>query len=99
MFRVKPKRKREGSFDGEIWIDAMSYLPLRESGRVLEHSIFLRRITFVRTFRIVNRTALPEHTDVNIDTRLVGKAHMRVDLRDVLFAGAEKTLNVPTTVQ
>jgi len=84
LFRVKPRKKREGAFDGLIWIDAATYLPLRESGRVVQHSIFLRRLTMVRKFRIVDqRLAIPETTDLDIDTRLVGRAQMNVKVGTV----------------
>ena len=80
LFSVKPRHKREGSFEGSLWIDAKTSLPVRESGRVIQHSLFLRRLTMVRNFRIVDRTAFPERTDIEIDTRLVGKAQMTVKL-------------------
>ena len=80
LFSVKPRHKREGSFDGNLWIDQKTSLPLRESGRVIQHSIFLRRLTMTRRFRIVDRAAVPERTDIEIDTRLVGKAQMTVRL-------------------
>ncbi len=80
LFSVKPRKKREGSFEGSLWIDARTTLPLRESGRVVQHSIFLRRLTLVRKFRIIDRTAIAESTAIEIDTRLVGKARMTVNL-------------------
>jgi hypothetical protein len=80
LFSVKPRHKREGSFEGNLWIDTKTSLPLRESGRVIQHSIFLRRLTMVRKFRIIDRTAVPERTDIEIDTRLVGKAQLTVKL-------------------
>ena len=83
IFQVHPRHKEEGAFRGEIWIDAVSYLPLKESGRVIQHSIFLRRLTMVRNFRIVDTVAIPEYTDILIETRLVGKAQMSVRLHDV----------------
>jgi hypothetical protein len=99
VFHVKPKRKREGSFQGDIWIDSETYLPLRESGKVLQHSIFLRRITLVRSFRIVDRTAFPENTDVDIDTRLVGKAQLKVVFRNIMFATSHRHDPSQTAVQ
>ncbi len=85
VFDVKPRHKREGSFRGQIWIDAQTYLPLRESGRIEQHSMFLRRLTLVRRFRIIDQMAVPESTDLDIDTRLVGKAQMKVKLQNVSF--------------
>jgi hypothetical protein len=87
LFRVRPRHKRQGSFDGSIWIDAETYLPLWESGRLIQHSIFLRRLTLTRKFRIIDRRlALPESTNLDIETRLVGRAQMTVKLHDVSLA-------------
>lgn len=80
LFSVKPRHRREGSFEGNLWIDTKTNLPLRESGRVIQHSVFLRRLTMVRKFRIVDHTAFAERTEIEIDTRLVGKANLVVKL-------------------
>ena len=99
VFKVTPRHKREGSFDGDLWIDAVSYLPLRESGRIVQHSIFLRRLTMVRKFRIIDRMAVPERTDLSIDTRIVGKAQMTVKLHNVSLASQTGNLVNVTAVQ
>ncbi len=99
VFKVSPRHKREGSFDGDLWIDAESFLPLRESGKIVQHSIFLRRLTMVRKFRIMDRMAVPISTDLNIDTRLVGKAQMTVKLHDVSLATQTGNLLAPIAVQ
>lgn len=43
VFQVTPRKKRQGLFKGEIWIDTASYLRVQESGRLVKNpSIFLR---------------------------------------------------------
>lgn len=86
VFRVKPRHKHEGSFQGDLWIDAATYLPLRESGRVIAHSVFLRRLTMVRKFQIVDRVAFPESTEIDIDSRVAGHAQMSVKLKNLARA-------------
>jgi hypothetical protein len=40
-FEVKPRKKRVGLFKGEHWVDAKTYLPVRESGHFVKNpSIF-----------------------------------------------------------
>ena len=34
VFQVSPRKKMVGLFKGELWVDAKSYLPVRESGRL-----------------------------------------------------------------
>ncbi len=52
VFQVTPKHKLKGLFKGDVWIDAATYLPVRESGNLIKNpSIFVRKVAFVRTFR------------------------------------------------
>jgi hypothetical protein len=42
-----------GLFKGELWVDADTFLPLRESGRFVKNpSVFLKKIEFVRDYEI-----------------------------------------------
>src|SRR5205823_641064 len=51
VFQVSPKQKRVGLFQGEIQIDAGTYLRVQESGRMVKTpSIFLKRVAFVRRY-------------------------------------------------
>lgn len=95
VFGVKPRHKREGSFQGDLWIDAATYLPLRESGRVMAHSIFLRRLTMVRKFQIVDRVAFPETTEIDIDSRVAGHAKMSVKLLHLARSGHAGNASTP----
>src|SRR5579863_8684617 len=53
VFGLTPRKKRVGLFKGELWLDAGTYLPVRESGRLAKSpSIFIRRIEFVREYDI-----------------------------------------------
>jgi len=79
VFQLTPRKKRVGLFKGELWLDAETCLPVRESGRLVKlPSIFLRRIEFVRVYEIHEGLAYPHSIESVVDTRLVGKAELTV---------------------
>jgi hypothetical protein len=80
IFQVTPKKKRQGLYKGELWIDAVTYLRVQESGYLVKNpSIFLKRIAFVRKYDIVDGIAVPRQTQSVVQTRLVGKAEITID--------------------
>jgi hypothetical protein len=80
VFDLAPRRKRVGLFKGEVWLDAASYLPVYEKGRLVKNpSIFFKRVRFERAYTIRNGVPVPEHTSSTIDTRLVGRVDLRVN--------------------
>ena len=94
LFHVSPRKKRNGLFVGELWLDADSHLPVRESGRLVKSpSIFLRKIEFVREYRIQGGVAIPSRIRSSVETRLVGKTHLSVEFSAVSLA--ERTQAVP----
>ncbi len=77
---VSPKRKAEGLFKGELWLDPATGMPVRESGRLVKSgSIFLKKVEFVNSFEIQDGVAIPKHFESTVDTRLVGRAVLSVD--------------------
>ena len=84
MFQVSPRKKRVGLFKGELWIDALTFLRVRESGHLVKNpSIFLKRVEFVRKYVIRDGISVPVQIQSIVDTRLVGKAELTVDFRNV----------------
>ena len=87
-FRGTPRKKKLGLFVGELWLDPRTHLPVRESGRLVKNpSMFVRRIEFVRDFRIEDGVAIPTHIESSVDTVLVGKANVSVEYSSVSLAG------------
>ncbi len=83
IFEVKPRQKRVGLFKGELWIDAQSYLPVRESGSFVKTpSVFLKKVEFTRNYEIRDGVALPKHIQSTVDTRVVGKADISIDFSE-----------------
>jgi hypothetical protein len=76
---LTPRRKEVGLFKGEMWLDAKTYLPVMESGKLVKNpSVFFKRVEFVRDYKIENGVAVPQHMLSTIDARLVGKVNLIV---------------------
>jgi hypothetical protein len=87
IFKLTPRKKRQGLFVGELWIDAQTYVPLKESGRLVKNpSIFLKRIEFVREYQLLDGFAAPRVIRSTVETRLVGTALLTVTYGPMLTA-------------
>jgi len=83
VFHLAPRKKELGLFKGELWIDAKTYMPVREAGKLVKNpSIFFKRTDFVRTYKIDNGVAVPEHIDSVIKTRIVGPVELSINFND-----------------
>jgi len=79
LFQVSPIKKREGMFQGELWIDAATFLPLRESGSLVKKiSVFVKKTAFVRNYEILGGLALTREEQWEFDAVGVGKAELTV---------------------
>ena len=84
VFQVTPRKKRVGLYRGELWIDAETYLRVRESGSFVKNpSIFLKRVEFDRKYEIRGGISVPLEIHSVVDTRLVGKAELNIAFRNV----------------
>jgi hypothetical protein len=91
VFQVTPRKKRQGLFKGEVWLDAATYLRVRESGRLVKNpSIFLKRVEFVRNYEIRDGIAVPRRVESVVETRLAGKAELTIDFTNFAIDGAAK---------
>lgn len=79
-FQVAPKHKAQGLYKGDLWIDAVTYLKVRESGYLVKSpSIFLKRVAFTRQYQTRDGRAVPLRMESVVDTRLVGRAELTID--------------------
>ena len=80
-FQVTPKRKHQGLFKGEIWIDAQTFLRVQEAGYLVKSpSVFLKKVAFVRKYEIRDGISVPRQEQSVVDTRLgVGTLEMTVE--------------------
>jgi hypothetical protein len=84
VLQLTPRKKKEGLFKGELWVDEATGMPVRESGQMVKSPNWLiKRIVFVRSFAICNGLALPTHLDSTVETRMAGQAELSVRFRDV----------------
>ena len=91
VFQVTPRHKLMGLFKGEIWIDAKTFLCVRESGRLVKPpSLFVKKIEFVKEYEIQDGIAVPRQIHSVVDTRLVGPAELTIDFRNVSLADDPK---------
>ena len=80
LFEVTPRKKRDGLFRGDVWIDAATYLKVQESGYFVKtRSLFLKRVEFTRQYEIRDGMSVPTRTESVADVRLIGKAELTID--------------------
>lgn len=80
IFHVSPRHKKVGLFKGELWLDAQSYLPVRESGTFVKSpSIFLKKMQFVRVYDIQNGVAVPQRMESTAEVRFIGPVELNVN--------------------
>ncbi len=97
LFEVKPRKKRPGLFEGWVWIDDKTALPVRESGSFVKSpSVFLRRIEFLRDYRIQDGVALPVRIESEILTRLVGTAKISIAFTGISSDGSQAARTAET---
>jgi hypothetical protein len=79
IFDVSPRKKVQGLFKGQLWIDAATYLRVQESGYLVKTpSIFLKKIAFTRKYEIRDGVSVPLQVQSVVDTRIVGKAEISI---------------------
>jgi hypothetical protein len=94
VFELKPRQKRLGLFKGEIWVDALTFQTLRESGTFVKSpSIYLKKVQFLRQYEIQNGLAIPTYVSSKIETRMVGRADI-----DIRFSGFSNILTAQSRI-
>ena len=84
LFELKPRRKTVGLFKGELWLDAKTFMPIKEEGEFVKNpSVFLKKVEFVRDYEIQDGVAIPKHIESKVDTRIVGRADISIDFTNV----------------
>jgi hypothetical protein len=79
VFRIKPRKKRVGLIEGELWLDAHTGVAVHQAGRMVKTpSIFLKQVNIVRD--VETRKGLPDLriTRLDIGTRLFGRAELTI---------------------
>ena len=80
ILHVTPRHKKVGLFKGELWVDAETFLPVRESGSFVKTpSIFLKKMQFVRVYEIQNGVAVPQRMESKADVRFIGPVELSIN--------------------
>jgi hypothetical protein len=83
VFRVVPKHRRAGLFRGELWLDAVSALPLREWGDFVKSpSRFLGHPRFVRDYSFEENAARPRRLILTAHAAFIGDVEMTIWFTD-----------------
>jgi hypothetical protein len=90
LFEVSPKRRRQGAFRGQLWIDVATFLRVQESGYLVKSpSFMLKKVAFVRKYEIRGGISVPRQEQSSVDVRLgVGRAEMTIDFSNFAIDSA-----------
>ena len=80
ILHVTPRHKKVGLFKGELWLDAQTYMPVRETGSFVKSpSIFLKKMEFVQDYELANGVSMPQRMESKVETRFFGPVELNVD--------------------
>jgi hypothetical protein len=93
ILHVNPREKKVGLFKGELWLDADTYMPVREMGSFVKSpSLMLKKVQFVRDYELQNGVSMPQRTVSQVQTRFFGKVELNINYltfsKDTAQAGA-----------
>jgi hypothetical protein len=79
IFEVTPRKKADGLFRGQLWLDAVTEMPVREFGRPVKTSVLVKKMEFVQDYEIRDGIAFPKHFQGAVEIRLYGRAELSID--------------------
>lgn len=80
VLHVSPREKKVGLFKGELWLDAETYMPVREEGSFVKSpSFMLKKMQFVRDYELQNGVSIPQRTESHVETRLFGPVELNIN--------------------
>jgi hypothetical protein len=79
VLRVTPREKKVGVFKGELWLDAETFMPVRETGSFVKSpSFMLKKMQFERDYDLQNGVSLPQRTESSVETRFFGRVQLNI---------------------
>jgi hypothetical protein len=94
VLHVNPREKKVGLYKGELWLDAETYMPVRELGSFVKSpSFMLKKMQFVREYELQNGVSIPQRTQSQVETRFFGKVELNINYltfsKETAQSGAE----------
>jgi hypothetical protein len=84
IFDVTPKRKDDGLFKGQVWLDGLTAMPLKELGKLVKTpSVWLKSVKFERDYEIHDGVAVPKHLESVAEVRAFGEAKLSANFSDL----------------
>jgi len=100
VLRVTPREKKVGLFKGELWLDAETYMPVRESGSFVKTpSVFLKKMQFVREYAFQDGVPVPQRMESKADVRFIGPVQLNINYLRYSKDGEEDTVAAATDQQ
>ena len=88
MFRIIPRKKKQGLINGILWLDGDTGMAVRLSGYLVKSpSIFVKRVNVTRESYLRDGTVEAQITHLLLNTRLVGSARLLVVERPTAALG------------
>lgn len=80
VLHITPRQKKVGLFKGELWLDAETYMPVREAGSFVKSpSIFLKKMQFVREYELQNGVSIPQRLESKAEVRFIGTVELNIN--------------------
>lgn len=92
VYKLKPRKKRDGLFKGRLFLDAVSGRLVRTEGALVKSPSFvIRKVEFLQAYIQVGDLTFLDHMHCHVLTRLVG--HIVIDIyqhdyQPILVSGA-----------
>jgi len=102
VLHLSPREKKVGLFKGELWLDAETYMPVREQGSFVKSpSFMLKKMQFVRDYELQNGVSVPQRTQSRVETRFFGQVELNINYltfsKDTAQTGADDAEAVAET--
>ena len=101
MFDVTPRHKREGLFKGSLWIDASTYMRVRESGRLVKNPsrLWARNVEFVREYDIKDGMSTPRQMQSSGEALGFGRVELTVNYSNISLDDQKRSAAVDANGQ
>jgi hypothetical protein len=85
LFEVTPRHKRDGLFKGSLWIDASTYMGVRESGKLVKNPsrLWARNVKFVRVYDIKDGISTPRQMQSSGEALGFGRVELTVNYSNI----------------